>query len=261
MASDARGSVIRFMVLAYGVSWLFWVPLVLGARGWVEVDLPLVLLFNLGGIGPAAAAIALTYSERRWRGVSELLRRILAWRAAAWVHLAALVVPAAVVFAALGLLLSVGAIDTAGLIPVSAMVGGFLGRVLLLQLEEIGWRGFAQVRLQERRSPLVSALLVGAMWGPWHLPLMIAREQPVLQIIFFMLAICVLAVLIAWLFNAAAGSLLIAGIAHSSYNTAVLSFFPGLDHGEQLILSAVALGAGVAVALAVVAGTRGRLGL
>lgn len=261
MGSDVRGSLIQFMLLAYAVSWLFWIPLLLGARGWIDVDLPLALLFNLGGIGPAVAAIALTYSESRGRGVAELLRRIVAWRAAGWVYLAALTIPAVVVFVSLGLLLAIGAIDSVELLPAPAIVGGFLGRVLLLQLEETGWRGFAQARLQDRRSPLTSALLVGAMWGPWHLPLMIAREQPALQIVLFLVAVYILAVLIAWLFNAAAGSLLIAGIAHSSYNTAVLSFFPSLDQGEQLALSGLAIGVGVAVALAVVAGTRGRLGL
>jgi membrane protease YdiL (CAAX protease family) len=34
--------------------------------------------------------------------------------------------------------------------------------------EEVGWRGFLQHRLQSRFSVLVSAVIVGLMWGIWH---------------------------------------------------------------------------------------------
>lgn len=41
---------------------------------------------------------------------------------------------------------------------ISLIFGGPLG-------EEISWRGYALPRLQEERSPLVSALILGAVWG------------------------------------------------------------------------------------------------
>ena len=48
----------------------------------------------------------------------------------------------------------------------------FAGTSLLANpLEEVGWRGFAQFRLQEDRSPLQAAFLVGVLWALWHLPL------------------------------------------------------------------------------------------
>lgn len=37
--------------------------------------------------------------------------------------------------------------------------------------EEIGWRGYALPRLHEERNPLVSDLILGVVWGLWHLPL------------------------------------------------------------------------------------------
>jgi membrane protease YdiL (CAAX protease family) len=36
--------------------------------------------------------------------------------------------------------------------------------------EELGWRGFLLREFQTRHSLLVSALLVGIVWGCWHLP-------------------------------------------------------------------------------------------
>lgn len=38
-------------------------------------------------------------------------------------------------------------------------------------LEELGWRGFAQLQLQDGgTSPLSAAIIVGIGWGLWHLP-------------------------------------------------------------------------------------------
>jgi membrane protease YdiL (CAAX protease family) len=36
--------------------------------------------------------------------------------------------------------------------------------------EELGWRGFALDRLQDRWSPLVSSLFLATFWAVWHLP-------------------------------------------------------------------------------------------
>jgi len=36
--------------------------------------------------------------------------------------------------------------------------------------EELGWRGYAQDRLQETHSALRSSLILGAVWSLWHLP-------------------------------------------------------------------------------------------
>src|SRR5574337_857223 len=36
--------------------------------------------------------------------------------------------------------------------------------------EELGWRGFALPRLLKRFNPFVASLVLGAIWGVWHLP-------------------------------------------------------------------------------------------
>jgi membrane protease YdiL (CAAX protease family) len=35
--------------------------------------------------------------------------------------------------------------------------------------EEIGWRSFLQTTLEKRLSVLVSSIIVGTMWGLWHI--------------------------------------------------------------------------------------------
>jgi len=58
--------------------------------------------------------------------------------------------------------------------------------------EELGWRGFLLPRLIPTHGPLVAALIVGAVWALWHLPLWALpspqREIPFLT--FFATVVC-----------------------------------------------------------------------
>lgn len=92
--------------------------------------------------------------------------------------------------------------------------------------EEPGWRGFALPRLQRRFSPLVASLILGILWGLWHVPLhlmgvyyggawgAIIRIQELPR-----------AVLFTWLYNRTKSSLLIALLFHAAINTTSL-FLP-----------------------------------
>lgn len=44
------------------------------------------------------------------------------------------------------------------------------GKIAILFIGEIGWRGFAQKKLQENYSALLSSLIVSVFWALWYLP-------------------------------------------------------------------------------------------
>ena len=103
-------------------------------------------------------------------------------------------------------------------------------------LEEFGWRGYALGRLQRGRSALVASLILGLLWGLWHLPLhfISGTTQATIPIWQFVIQTMVLSVLYTWLFNSTRGSLLIAILFHTIGNTtaALLPPFFGASLGR-----------------------------
>jgi membrane protease YdiL (CAAX protease family) len=94
--------------------------------------------------------------------------------------------------------------------------------------EELGWRGFLLPRLQARYNALVSSIIVGVVWGLWHLPLfMLEGQSPTYEmgqawgVVPALLAYTVVvtipwAILFTWFYNNTGGSLLLAFVFHSS---------------------------------------------
>ena len=89
-----------------------------------------------------------------------------------------------------------------------------------LLCEEFGWRGYALPALQERYSWRVASLILGVIWGLWHLPLFYIANTAQSHIPFalFMVNTVALSVLFAWLFNRTKGSVLPALVLHTAVN-------------------------------------------
>ena len=101
--------------------------------------------------------------------------------------------------------------------------------------EELGWRGFALPRLQQHRNALDASILLGLVWGLWHLPLyfvlgtgqsamLSAGTSPAFAIGGFLGWTIGLSVLFTWLFNQTGGSLIVVILFHAAVNLA--AFLP-----------------------------------
>jgi uncharacterized protein len=95
-----------------------------------------------------------------------------------------------------------------------------LALVIPALLEEIGWRGYALPRLQRRLGPLLASLVLGVVWAGVHLPLWLLpgfgfAEQ---SLALYVVQVTAISVVLAWLYNATGGSLLLTGLAHAAVN-------------------------------------------
>ncbi|QQK78427.1 CPBP family intramembrane metalloprotease [Salicibibacter cibarius] len=100
--------------------------------------------------------------------------------------------------------------DTQGL-SISLAGLGILSLAFLDQLvrgplgEELGWRGYALNELQKKYSPLISALIVGVLWGFWHTPLWFASGYTgtdlIKYIVLFMIGIVSFSIIVTLFYN------------------------------------------------------------
>jgi membrane protease YdiL (CAAX protease family) len=253
---------MTFLVVTFALSWAYW-GVALGHLGRTGL-----WWYMPGAFGPPVAAVLITGLTEGWAGVRAFLHRLVQWRVKPrWYLVALVVLPLTVAVA--GLPLRDGSERING--SIATVVITYVAWIGMLALlgggqEEPGWRGFALPRLQERFNPVIGSLILGVLWGVWHLPLFLfvpeynsaGRDVAGIAVTFaaFTLAAAVgQSLLLTWLYNHTRGSLLLAVLAHASFNAGW--GFVATNQQASITVFLVLLGTGALVALA----TRGRLGL
>lgn len=235
-----------FVALAYTISWSLWLVAFLLGDGSPFA----AVVFVAGAFGPAMAA-ALTL-KITGGSLTTWALAIVKWHVPLRYWLYALGLPAALYGVANVLLLAFGqpiewSLAGERLVP---YLGTFVMTLFFLGAqEEPGWRGFALPRLQQRFTPLRATLILGLVWGLWHLPV----AGPAGPIVPF-----VLAFFYTYIYNRT-GSVLLAILLHASFTPAQdhLILTAATSHGAADVAIGLAYLAGVAVLLL---STRGRLG-
>jgi len=224
-----RHSFILGILLMYALTW----SVHLSAQGILPVRFPWPV-YMLGGWGFGVAAVLMTWLTLGTAAVGALLKRFLLWRIGWKWYASILIIPATYLFgAALHALVNGVALDFRGMPGYTA--GGSLSGTLALvgpvflagvlgNGEEIGWRGYALPRLQTRYAALFSALIMGVIWGLWHIAVYIRVFNPG-WFGWYLVGVIAKSVLITWAYNGSKGSLLLATLYHSAWNTAGL-FLP-----------------------------------
>jgi membrane protease YdiL (CAAX protease family) len=171
-ASIKGYALLVYFILAFTISWgaiLFAV----GANGFpvTEDQLPVLIVAML--LGPSGAALVAAGFSSGKEGLRDLFARLLRWRVGArWYAIALLTAPISTVVVLFSLSLfsedyapaisSTG--DKVGLVTMwigSGIMVGFF--------EELGWTGFAVPRMRRRFGVFTTGLVVGLLWGAWHL--------------------------------------------------------------------------------------------
>jgi len=250
-----------FFAITIGLSdLLFWGPIVLFKIPTISfVDKTMgpiwaIVLFLLGGFVPSLTAIALTGIKEGKPGLRQLWHRVIqfgiGWR---WYLAMVLIVLFGSACQILLNNLFGGSFD---FLLFLKQLPSFLPLIIIGPLsEELGWRGYAQTRLQTRWNPMVAGLVVGAVWALWHLPLflMVGTSQHELHMPFmgFFFGLIAHSVIYAWLQNHTNNSIWTAIFFHWSFTYAAQvvatgvtrsPLYNGLEYTPYILIAVIIAG-------------------
>lgn len=223
--------IVLYFVLCFALSWAVWIT---GGMRYADVTAVAVV----GGWAPTISAVIVGSVSGGWSRLRELLRGLINWRVHPGYYSFAILSTLGVVGLAAGIdALLGGPLPELGTIaerfglpsdqPLTfILVSPLIYLVTILGgpiAEELGWRGYAQPRLQARIGPGWAGLAIGVIWSLWHLPLFRFFPSAVagIPLPFYIPLVSLLGMLFAWLYNRTGGSVLLCILYHAGVNFAL----------------------------------------
>lgn len=224
-----------FLLIAFLWSWILWIPGILNSYG-IEVPGIFLAIGMAAVFGPTFSALIVTALNEGKTGVKNILKRGISFNFnKKWLIPVLLLAPAT---AGLSFLVSVMVTGDSIAMPSLAMIPQliimfFVGGPLA---EEFGWRGFALDKLLSRMGVIKASLLLGLIWGIWHLPLhfISGSVQEYIPAWAYILIICTSSVLFTWIYLKTERSIMAAMLFHWSVNLGNM-VFPYWQAGGQSI--------------------------
>lgn len=234
-------SLIPFLLISFGIAWgilglYILLPEPMDAVfGQLSGNHP---LFFLAVYAPAIAAFAIVVRHAGFWGLRRFLRRALLWRcSAAWYAFLVIGLP---------LLFIVGSALRRNLFTdpfpfpsVQALLVGLFLAAIKGPVEEFGWRGHALPLLQRKFAPVWAGLILGVIWGLWHMPafLLSGTQQSEWSFTAFFAGCLAISVIATALFNRSRGSILLSAFFHFSLMNPI---FPDAQPYDTYLLIGVA---------------------
>jgi membrane protease YdiL (CAAX protease family) len=176
-------------------------------------------LFVLAVYAPAIAALCVVFWSGGASGLRRYLSRILLWRCSpAWYAFLLIGIP---------LIYYAGSAVKGNLLDnpvpfsgVGEMFGAMAFMLILGPVEELGWRGVALPLLQRHLAPIWAGLLLGLIWGLWHLPafFLSGTPQSAWGLTPFIIGSAAVSLILTPLFNSSKGSILLPALFHFQLN-------------------------------------------
>lgn len=234
-------SLAPFLFVTFGLAWGILGLYIFLPERTADVFGPLTgnhPLFYLAVYAPAIAAFAIVMRIGGLVGFRRFLGRALLWRCSlGWYAFLIVGVP---------LIFIIGAALKGSLFSepfpfdsVQALLVALLLAAIKGPVEEFGWRGIALPLLQRRFAPLWAALILGAIWGLWHLPafLLSGTQQSEWSFTAFFAGCLAISVIATALFNRSNGSILLSALFHFSLMNPI---FPDAQPYDTYLLIGVA---------------------
>lgn len=214
--------VYAFLVMAFGMMGIIliillrWPDEVERLFGPLQTSHP---LFMLAVWTPALSAWAIILYTTGWAGFRGYLTRFKVWNCGPYWALLIFVVIPSIYYAGAWL----KGEPSWTLWPFKNINVGLaaIGLMAVLgPIEEFGWRDLLQPLLQRKYAPFWSAVIVGVIWGLWHLPAFFLSGLPQSNwdIMPFIVGTIAVSIIITPLFNVTRGGILLPMIFHFQLN-------------------------------------------
>jgi membrane protease YdiL (CAAX protease family) len=108
-------------------------------------------------------------------------------------------------------------------------------------VEEVGWTGYMYESMLKRWSALKTGILIGAIWGIWHvIPLIQADNNPI-WIIWQVITSIFNRILMVWIYNNSSKNIFLGVIYHMMINVSVF-LFPNYGSHYNPVITSIILG-------------------
>lgn len=224
-----KNSLLYFFILTFVITWVMWFPAALTKlnEGGTPVLGPGSPIGQLGRWAPGIVAIIITAFLAGKQGIGKLFRPLKIWRVNIGWYLFALLFQPVIFLISKWIDFSLlnksyeitSPLSTVDIeapfifIAISVIISAIPGAFM----EELGWRGFALPRLQSKNDALAASILLGLIWGAWHIPsIMYLEGTDILNILWAVVNTVSITILFTWIFNNTQGSLLLVTLFHMS---------------------------------------------
>jgi uncharacterized protein len=217
---------LTYFGLAYLISWIIWLPLYGHIFGLTNLP-ALPFQHAIGALGPLIAALITTFIFLKKDGIKKLLATFLQIKPLIYLAVA-LFSPFLLVFIALLISYFINktpinflALLTSKEFPQFNFITLFIYNLLFFGFgEEVGWRGFALPRLQNKMNALLASIVLTLFWALWHLPMFFYKEgfttMSSIGIFGWIFSLITGSILLTWLYNSSKRSILMCAVFHTT---------------------------------------------
>jgi CAAX protease family protein len=256
-----RHPLVSYFALAYSITW-GGILVYLASKGFQVAALQtqdILIMFLMMLLGPSTSSLVLTAILDGRNGLRALWSRVTRWQVGLpWYMVALMTVPVLtlLIFWVLSVLVS----------PVYApsfRVAFGVAGLLAGCFEEIGWTGFATLRLLNKYNPLKAGFILGLLWALWHMLAdfsgnisgLGAADWVQWFVVYWILPLTAYRILMTWVYTKTQ-SLLVGQLMHASYTGWLIILSPATPNQNLLWETIFAVILWVLVALVAVSRQR-----
>ncbi len=235
-------TIVPFLLITFGIAWtilglfVFLPEKMTGIFDEISGDHP---LFFLAVYAPAIAAFVIIIYKTGVQGLKGFLSRFLIWRSSlSWYAFLFFGIP--LIFIAGSFIKGNLFTDSFPFSSISSLLFALAFAAIKGPVEEFGWRGLALPLLQRKLAPIWAGLILGVIWGIWHMPafLLSGTQQSEWSFAPFFIGCVALSIIVTPLFNRSNGSILLTAFFHFMLMNPV---FPDAQPYDTYIIIVIAV--------------------